>query len=280
MAKNISKPAKLTRQQKVGFCRWEPLRRNENYIADFKNKIPDWKKVVCYGMHRNKNINKYFQRQYGLYFPINPKLSFFDITKIMKANYLGKKIRREHTDIINAYMGLLSVRWGKTLFSEPKEQNPSIEAVMRCHPLGDDEVFLFNTKKYRFLVKVDLSKPIGSPKRQIIKNGRQYNGDLSKVVLLVDLTLPKPEIMRSIEKEIGVWKYFYSQQVNRNKIRLENYIDYLSVYDFVNKYGVEKAAENFYENDSKQNKHYAIRKVRRDCNRFQELINGGYRQIR
>ena len=188
--------AKLTRREQIAYYRWEFLRKNKQYKLDFRNKIPNSKKVLCFGLEGDKRLHSYFAQKYKLYFPIDPKLSFFDIEEIIIK--LGKKENRkfktrepfsmEYISIITAFLRLHDVRIGENIFTMPNQLSAISSPVINSHPIDNEFLHAYKIGKHILMFE----------KGEYIK---LCPGDLSRISLEVDITMPKKEISKAIDKE-------------------------------------------------------------------------------
>ena len=273
----VKKRIKLTRREKVSHFRWEFLRRNKNYVSDFVQKIPNYSETVFATEGLRKKEYEYFLKKYGIYFPINPAYSFHELKKISE-NEMTSMDNIKNGKAINflgAFLQLEAIRMQSELWINPMQKAGLFNSVIDSHLLGNENIFALKLAEKVFLLTHKTGKKDKGP--VILK---KFQGDVSKITINLDLSLPKNEIMKHLEHEISKWKEIYNKNY-KARIRIENYDNYLRVYIYVDKYGFDKAAKRFYKSDiDRGEKHYAIKKIKRDYARCQKLINGGYRQIR
>lgn len=237
--------------------RWEYVRLSKEYRADYDNyrkNLDELKKqrgsyFIPDGFERK--YSQFFAEKYGIEHPLDYNLSYLEsfepspkiLKEYLKKYGITKTLGKGRKSVITKSLSY----WA---------------GGARC--LDDESAFVLHNNKVNPIINEGL---------------RQKNS----IKILVDLDVPLATIKKEIERIITKWQKLRGRVVRQEpyKRRCDDYERYLIVYLLLDKgCHINKVAKIFYEGDAKRDMNYARRKVRRDYDRAQKLIEGGCRQIR
>ncbi|MFH1310464.1 MAG: hypothetical protein ABIH85_07300 [Candidatus Omnitrophota bacterium] len=264
----------LSLHHQRGRVRWEFLRRNEKYAKDFKDKVlSDGNGIYLNFFHqKNSNTCNYFKKEYGIHFVINPKYSYEQLQRILTKMVKLGEIR----DLLAFTAALFSLGVIDLEAHIPDFLCPGVTrtgAIIDSYLLENDSISIgkLNNK----VVFLDTDTEGGLDKYPFLD---KYDGDVSKICIEVDLSLPKPEVMEDLEKEVAMWKELYRRN-NKKRSRYDMYETYLQIYDLKKKNTYSQIAEIAYPQE-RESLDSTIQKVKRNYKAAKKLIEGGYMQIR
>jgi len=256
---------------RITYYKWEFLRLNEKYIADFKLRCcPDFLGNDTIGCMRKNRI--YFLKKYGIPIPINPKYSMDDL--LNHKDFVTKVSLR--TPI--GFLPLL--KWDEKIKGVDNET--SLFPVHAHHDIKK-KIYLQVCDGKARLVQFILEN-----KYKILDPAKT---DFKTISISINLDAKMPDIEESVLGIISLWKKLYDKhhRLSRRN-RYDKYDLYLKIYHF-HKNGKthREIAKILYPEDYEKltqygHKKYDIQpvteKVKNNIDACKKLINGGYKIIR
>jgi len=242
--------------------KWEFLRRNKEYIKDYKEKIS---KKIAVANEVPTKVLLYFRKKYDIFFPINPKYSMQHLWK-----------RYNDDNLVQAAIDglMLSKVANDDIFS--MQNKSTLDSVISHYVYGTHKTIIVNKNKEKVIM--DLS----NPKRLLLSHPSKVNFD--SIEIHVNLRASRNAIREGVIAVAMLWKEAYDEghKINPKDDRTHygKYNEYLRVYDKKNKTGwtFETMAEKEYPDDLDHfDKH--VQRLKRNYQAAKALINGGYKHL-
>lgn len=260
------KKIELSRRQKIAYYRWEFLRRNEEYIKDFKARIlRNNPRTVVFA--EDDKIISFFSRKYYIYLPLNPNYSFNDLSKVSSTKEFKNKF-----SLSVALLNLTkqNIRKNEVIYL------PESEAIIDSYPTENPNIGVSRVYGKQRITFVDKTATTLDENPFL----DDYDGDISRICIEVDLTMPRRMIDSDIKKEISLWLWLYQKEHKKKRLKISSiYDDMLKSYDLRKKgLSLKTITKKVYPRQNSDLKS-AIERVRYNINKAKELIKD-YPEIR